>query len=90
MKKVKQTEYICNLCGNKFYSDDNSSGDNYGGEQVITDGENMVEMTWIHEIKLPSPGYGSFLDNCEVEEFHLCDDCLKKLFESMIHKPNID
>ena len=46
--------------------------------------------SWIHRIKLEQPGYGSFLDTCDIETIYICDSCLKDLFEEMEVKPEVD
>lgn len=81
-KKVKGTEFICNMCGNKFTTKNNS----HDGGQVY-DIKKCID-SWIYEINLTNQGYGSFLDNCKTQ-IHICDDCMKELFENMEVKPTI-
>ena len=80
-KKVKGVELKCNICGNKYYSNE----DFYDSIQAKDEDGNL---TWIYEFNLDSQGYGSFIDNAEAQ-FHICDDCMKELFEEMKIKPII-
>lgn len=85
MIKTGTTEITCNMCGETWEVEGN-----FEPQVNQVKGEEEYFYTWIHRINLETPGYGSFLDMCSIDEIHLCDDCLKKLWNMLEEKPNIE
>jgi predicted restriction endonuclease len=82
MKKNKKIEYTCNMCGKKYFNKvDNNQG--------YKNKEDILPASWIHEIDLEKPSYPSKLDEQEIQNFHLCDDCLIELLKSFKIQPLI-
>lgn len=83
-KEISIGKVTCNICGDTYYYSGNFTG------QVSTDKENPDSLDdWVHEFTIDRPGYGSIFDGCGIK-FHVCDDCLEKIFGGMKKKPLID
>ena len=80
MIKNKEIEVICNMCEKKYKIDQKQYPQIYTEEHC----------DWMHQIDLSTPGYGSFLDTCKIEQIHLCDKCLKGFIQQMEIKPGIN
>lgn len=90
MKKIKYTEYTCNMCGDTYYTSYNSEG--YTNEAIpCSKDKNNLEYLhdYIFEFDIPVPGYGSFLDGVTLDKVHICDDCLHTLFNNLEIEPEV-
>lgn len=88
-KRIGYTELICNICGDKFYTKGNAQSKHIScvKEKEQLEDEAMKQ-EYVHEYSIKYPGYGSFLDACKCT-IHICDDCLKELFDSFKVEPKI-
>lgn len=67
------------MCGSKF-----TVKGEYGEQMFDPEGK----LDWIHQFN-SFPAYGSVYDDSAIE-FHLCDQCLSKLFKKFKVEPDID
>lgn len=90
MKKIKYTEYTCNMCGEIFYTPYNTEGSINEAIPCSSKKGNFDYLEeYIFEFEIPVPGYGSFLDGVTLEKVHICDNCLHSMYEDLKIKPEV-
>lgn len=82
-KEINYIKFKCNMCGKKYVA-------KYDNNQGFKNKERDLPSTWMHEFNIDIPSYPSKLDECEIQSFHLCDNCFIKLLKSFKIEPEIE